>query len=130
MNREDGRVVFQIDEKSLKSFMPSQRVERRVAEKGFCLLELIIFKRLPPLYNQEAKRFDFLASIGRERRELSIVLTSYIYKMSKRRTLLFNVFKSKRRRISNQVIKNSVKVNTEVFNWWAVSRGPMSCPLP
>lgn len=78
LNREDGRRVFQTDEKSLKSFMPSQRDERKVAEKGFCSLESIIFKRLPPPYNQEAERFDFLAPIEIERREPNIVLTSHL----------------------------------------------------
>lgn len=74
LSREDGIVVFQIDAKSLKSFTPSQRDDRRVAEKGFCLVESIIFKRLLPTYNQEAKKFDFLASIGIQRRELNIIL--------------------------------------------------------
>lgn len=45
-----------------------------MAENGLCLLESIIFKRLPPDYNEGTKRFDFLASIGTERRELNIVL--------------------------------------------------------
>lgn len=78
LNREGGRVLFHIDEKSLKSFMPAQRDKRKVAEKGFCLLESIIFKRLPPPYHQEAKRFDFVASIGIERREPHSVLTSHL----------------------------------------------------
>lgn len=77
LNREDGIVVFQIDDKSQKSFTASQRSERRVAEKRFCLLESIIFKRLPPAYNQEAKRFDCLTLIGTERRKPNIVLIQF-----------------------------------------------------
>lgn len=64
LSREDGIVVFQIDAKSLKSFTPSQRGDRRMAKKGFCSVKSIIFKRLLPAYNQEAKGFDLLASIG------------------------------------------------------------------
>lgn len=55
-----------------------------MAEKVFCLLESIIFKRLSPPYNQEAKMFYFLASMETERMEPNTVLVSRLWNVKER----------------------------------------------